>query len=269
MRGLLAVLAAASAVPAPVRAQVSATERHDVVKPIDAILEVGLSSHTYDAGISPWRGVSIGSTFSTGSRSQWRLDAVVEERFAEPSFAYRVQYATDRGAWFVRTAAHTSTGGFYNARYRADAQFGAKLLADRSLLFIGGAFHRAGRDGHRDTGITGEIQYYVNGSWIVQGGIRLLNSTPGSIRSAYYDAAVTWGRQGTRYLTMNVFGGREAYEVIDPLTIYVDFASRGARLSWREWTGRSAGFTAAASWYDNPYYRRIGFEAGFFVRLGS
>lgn len=236
--------------------------------PVIPAFEVTLAGHRYDAGIAPARGVTFATAFSSREGNRWRLVTVVEDRFGEPGFTYRGEFARDLGDWFGRAGAQTSSGGFYNARFRADASVGRKLLEDRSLLLVGGAYHRSGRDGHEDTGFAVDVQKYLKGGFVAQAGMRRLHSNPGGAWSSMFDAALTWHQPGRRQITLHANAGRESYEVIDPLTIYVDFASRGARLSLRQWTRREAGFTLAASWYGNEYYSRIGFEAGVFMGMG-
>ncbi len=235
--------------------------------PVSPTFEVLYAAHRYDAGIVPARGVTLSTAFSSQPGAEWRLTTMIEDRFGEPGFSYRGEHARDFGAWFGRAALQTSSGGFYNARFRADVQAGRKLLADRSLLLAGGIYHRSGRDGHEDTGFSFDVQNYLPHGIVAQAGVRSQRSNPGGAWSSMFDAALMWVQPGKRQLTLHGYAGRESYEVIDPLTIYVDFASRGARLSMRQWIGRDTGFTAAASWYGNEYYRRAGFEAGFFVGL--
>jgi YaiO family outer membrane protein len=232
-------------------------------------IEVGALAYQYDQGIAPWRGLTASTQFARRPGRVWRGQAVIEERFGEPSFLYEVGHTASVGRMILRGAASTSSGGFYNPRYRVDAQVGAKLFKSRRLVFLLGGFHRSVRDGHFDSAAIGEMQWYASGLFVFQTGVRYQLSNPGSATSLYYDGALTVGRSGRSTVTLHAGYGGEAYQIIDPLVIYTDFKSASAQVSWRQWVRRGAGFELSASYYENPYYQRSGARVTFFFPIGS
>jgi YaiO family outer membrane protein len=232
-------------------------------------IEVGALAYQYDQGIAPWRGLSASTQFARRPDRVWRGQAVIEERFGEPSFLYEVGHTANFGRLILRGAASTSSGGFYNPRYRVDAQVGAKLFKSQRVVVLAGGFHRSVRDGHFDSAGIGELQWYATGFLVLQAGVRYQLSNPGNASSLYYDGAITLGRFGKTTVTLHGGYGGEAYQIIDPLVIYTDFESASAQVSWRQWVRRGAGFELSASYYENPYYQRSGARVTFFFPIGS
>jgi YaiO family outer membrane protein len=227
-------------------------------------IEIGGMYLNYGSGISDWRSLVVRTQFVRGPRMVWSGEAVAEERFGEPSFAYKIQHQADFGAWITRVSGRTSNGGFYNPRYRFDAMVGRKILPQRQLILTVGGFHREVRDGHRDTGVNAESQWYLRSWLIAQAGLRFQVSNPGQAVSRYQDFAMTIGRYGRALVVLAGGFGTEAYQIIDPLVIYTDFSSYGVRMTYRQWLTRGTGFSLTGSFYSNPFYQRKGVELSFF-----
>jgi YaiO family outer membrane protein len=241
----------------------------DVLPPARNMVEFGTMLHRYSDGIDPWNGIYLRTQIASGARNLWLGEVVAEDRLGEQAFAYKVEYVLDQPRWFARAGFRTSTSGIYNPEWRTDLRLGVKTGPERRLLLMGSGFHQKIRDGHKDTGFAAEVQYYGGPAWIVQGAARWTYSTPGDVWSRYFDAALTLGRYGKRNVTLHGAFGTEAYQIIGPLDILVDFDSWMARLVWREWLSRKVGFTVSGIWYENDYYTRGGVEAGLFIHFGD
>ncbi len=241
----------------------------DVLPPARNVAELGTMLHRYSDDISPWNALYFRLQVPSGSRNLWLGEVVAEDRLGEQAFVYKLEYVLDQDRWFGRVGFQTSTRSIYTPKWRGDLRLGLKTGPERRLLLMGSGFHQSVWDGHEDTGFGPEFQYYGVRPWILQGGARWTFSTPGDVWSHYVHAALTVGRYGTRNVTLGGGFGTEAYQVLGPLDILVDFSSWTAQLTWREWISRKAGFTISGIWYENDYYRRGGVEAGLFIHFGD
>lgn len=242
------------------------------------VVEFGTQLHRYSDGIDPWNGIYVRTQIASGARNLWVGEVVAEDRFGEQAFSYGAGYVLDAPTWFGRAGLRTSTSGIFNPEWRADLRLGTKLLPARNLLVMGSAFRQKVRDGHTDTGLTAEAQYY-GGGWILQGAVRWTHSNPGDVWARYHDAALTVGRYGNRTVTLHGAFGHESYQVIGSslnpigqpalLDVLVDFDSWMAQLTWREWLGRKVGVTVSGIYYENDFYTRTGVEAGVFIHFNG
>ena len=199
----------------------------------------------------------------------WLGEAVAEQRFAEPSFAYKIQHSADFGRWITRVAGRTSNGGFYNPKFRVDAIVGRKLPPSKKVILTAGGFYREIRDGHKDAAAIVEAQVYFTPWLIAQGSVRYQLSNPGNATSRYQDFAVSVGRQGKAVVVLNGAFGSEAYQIIDPLVIYTGFKSYMGRVVYRQWITRTGGLAVSGTYYSNPYYTRTGIELTLFFGFNS
>lgn len=241
----------------------------DVLPPARNVAEFGTMLHRYTEGIDPWNGIYLRTQVASGERNLWLGEIVGEDRLGEQAFSYKLEYVLDQPRWFARAGFRTSTSGVYNPEWRGDLRLGVKTGPDRRLLLMGSGFRQRIRDGHEDTGLALEAQYYGVRPWILQGGVRWTYSTPGEVWSRYHDAALTVGRYGERTVTLHGAFGREAYQVLSDIDVLVDFNSWMTQLTWREWLSRKVGFTISGIWYHNEYYTRRGVEAGIFIHFGD
>lgn len=152
-------------------------------------------------------------------------------------------------------------------RARVDAMAYARLGRTKRVVVGAGGFYHVAHDEHRDRGALAEVQWYVRDGLTLQAGGRVMRSNPGNAPGRHVYASATLGRQGRRFVAARVGASHEAYQVLRPLDTYADFDSREASLTWREWTGRRSGVTAAASVYHSPYFTRTGVTLGAFRTL--
>jgi YaiO family outer membrane protein len=228
---------------------------------------VSADNHRFTSGIDSWKGVNLGLILYGKKGSYWNGELNILDRFGEPSFAYSAGYTKPIKRWIFRTGFRTSSDGFYNPLWRIDIQVGHKFRQDQRLVAFVSGYQREGRDGHKDTSLGSEIQFYATGEWVFQSGAQFLHSNPGDSWGYEFYAASTLGIAGRRQVTARVAFGQEAYSVLDPLIVFTEFKSRNASIQWREWISRDIGTVVDINYYENPFYSRLGFKAGLVVSI--
>ena len=167
--------------------------------------------------------------------------------------------------WFVSTSLATSNGGFFQPRYRGDVVVNRKFLEPRNLVIGVGLSSIKAKDEHRDLAVLLNAAYYFEAPWVIEGGVRINRSDPGSVFADYYNVAVTYGRDKERFISLRFAQGQEGYQLVGGGdNILANFPSHDTLLTWREWVGRDWGFQARVGEYSNPYYRRLGGEFSLF-----
>ena len=199
----------------------------------------------------------------------WRADLVAGQHLGQGDVLFGLAHTRDFGPRVYASAAVSGSPGSAIAlpAARADAMGYVRLGAQKRLVVGAGGFYVRAHDEHRDAGLVGEVQWYPRDGLTVQAGGRLMRSTPGDAPGQHAYASATLGRAGTRFVALRVGASHEAYQVLRPLVTYVDFNSREASLTWREWTGARGGVTVGTSVYQNPYYTRAAVSVGVFHTL--
>lgn len=158
-------------------------------------------------------------------------------------------------------------GGPNWARRRFDLDIATKWGATRHIvthLAINGAQY----DQHRsDSGVRAAVVAYLAGPTVLEGGVLLNLSHPGSVGSHMPYASVTWGREGWQVVALRVASGTEAYQALGAGGQLVDFRSRSVALNWRRWVDSHWGLVLAAEHYRNPSYQRSTASAGLLMQF--
>jgi YaiO family outer membrane protein len=155
-------------------------------------------------------------------------------------------------------------GSFYLPRYRVDASLSRKWLDSKNLITHFGAGYYDAPDGHTERSLTAGLVYYFEEPWILEGGLRSNESSPGSIQSQQQFVAVTYGHNKQDLITARYGWGGEGYLSIAADTQLIDFDSREGSIVWRHWINPHTGFLLGANRYNNPTYNRTGVTLGFF-----
>ena len=227
-------------------------------------LELSVGSQSLNAGYSNWRDVTLRGTYALpGNVVQGELS--VNRRFDEDgAFLGISDTYTFNEDWFGSVAVGAGDGAFYLPRYRVDAALYKKWLADRSLVTSVGVGYYNAPDGHIDRSLTLGAAYYFASPWIVEGGVRLNRSSPGSVNTHQPYAAVTYGRDKQDLVSARYTWGSEGYQAIAADTQLVNFKSREASVAWRHWLNPKTGWLISANRYTNPSYHRAGINVGIF-----
>jgi YaiO family outer membrane protein len=166
--------------------------------------------------------------------------------------------------WYGSLNIGTSVGGFFLPEARVDANVYRKWLEKKNLVTGIGFTHYRAKNIYYDQTLLFDIVYYFDKPWILELGGRLNQSNPGGINSGRGFAALTYGRNKERYITVRYEEGTEAYQLIGPSTAISDFSSSEVGLTWRQWMSKDYGFNLVANYYSNPSYSRYGVMLGLF-----
>ena len=88
----------------------------------------------------------------------------------------------------------SSSGGFFFPRAVVNAVVNKKWNRRRDLVTSFGLGYNVAKDDHRDLSFSVGAAYYLRSPWIIEGGIRWNDSTPGAVLSQSQFIAITEGR---------------------------------------------------------------------------
>ena len=227
-------------------------------------LELTGGHQRLNTGFSNWNDVTLRGTYGL-PKHVLQGEISVNRRYDETgAFLGLSDTYTFNEDWFGSLAVGAGDGAFYLPRYRVDAALYKKWLADRSLVTsVGGGYYSA-PDGHIDRSLALGAAYYFKSPWIVEGGVRLNRSSPGSVDTQQQYAAVTYGRDKQDLVSARYTWGTEGYLAIAANTQLVDFKSQEATVAWRHWLNPKTGLLISANRYTNPSYQRAGINIGIF-----
>lgn len=251
----MALVVAGTAIPLAASAQEAAPNRS---------LEISTTPQHLTNGYGNWSDVTLRGVYETGPHVlQAELSA--KREFGENGRFLGISdtYTINRD-WFTTVSLGAGDGAFYLPRLRADAFVSRKWLEKRNLVTTIGLGYYDAPDGHTDRALSIGGAYYFEQPWIVELGIRLNQSDPGSIHSNQRYIAVTYGKVGQSVFTMRYGEGGESYLAIAQNTTIVDFQSHQTNLSWRYWFAKKTGLILGAEQYSNPFYQRRGVTLGLF-----
>lgn len=232
--------------------------------PAIRMLELSTSPQSLSNGYGHWQDLTLRGAYGMpGHVLQGEL--AVMRRFGEKgSFAGISDTMTFNDDWFASLAIGAGDGAFYLPRFRADAMLYRKWLDQRRLVTSVGLGYYDAPDGHTDRSLSLGAAYYFDEPWVVEGGVRLNSSSPGSVRTSQRFVAVTWGRDKQDRVTARHTWGGEGYLATGPTTQLVNFDSHETSIAWRHWVTPRSGFLLGANRYSNPLYRRSGLTVGVF-----
>ena len=228
-------------------------------------IEAYASHSKLSAGFPSWHEAGLRGVYETGAHLlQGELAAM--ERWNESGtfvgLGDRIVLSDD---WYTYLAAGAGDGASYLPRYRVDAFLHRKFLARRNLVGTLGAGYYRAPDGHIDRNLSiGGIYYVPDHPLVLQGEVRFVHGSPGSVKARQQFLAATWGSVGATTVSGRYSWGREAYQSIGGDAILTDFASPEASASLRHWFAKSWGLELAVQHYSNPTYHRDGVTARVF-----
>ena len=227
-------------------------------------LELSAGGQSLSNGYGPWRELTLRGTYGLpGHVLQGEVSAL--RRFNRDGAYLGISDTyTFNDDWFGALALGAGDGAFYLPRYRVDATLFRKFLPDRNLVGSVGVGHYNAPDGHTDNSLSLGLVYYFKAPWIVEGGVRLNSSNPGSVRTQQQYAAVTYGRDKQDLVSARYTWGAEGYQAIAANVQIVNFDSREASFTWRHWLNPKTGVLIGANRYTNPLYNRSGINIGIF-----
>ena len=227
-------------------------------------LELSAGSQNLSAGLGNWKEVTVRGIYGSGPHTlQGELSQ--NRRFGQNgTFVGLSDTYTFNEDWFGWLSVGAGDGAFYLPRYRIDTSISRKWLEKKNLVTSLGLGYYNAPDGHTDRSVTAGLAYYFEAPWIVEGGVRLNNSNPGSIRSQQQFFALTYGRDKQDLVTARYGWGGESYLAIAANTQLVNFDSREGSIAWRHWVNPRTGWLLGVNRYTNPTYNKTGVTLGVF-----
>jgi len=228
-------------------------------------VEGGGDYHSVTHNYGNWVGEYVKGEVQTDPDNRWNAELLNQKEFgSEGVYGDIGNTHVFNEDWYSAVTAGVGADSLYLPRYRADAFLNRKWLDSRQLITTVGLGADEFKDGHKDQSIFFGGTYYFVAPWILQGGVRINDSTPGSVTSAYEFVALTQGESKHHFLTLRYGFGREAYQILGPGQSISDFASQQLSLELRQWLGEDWGFDARGEQYHNPNYDRTGINLGVF-----
>jgi YaiO family outer membrane protein len=227
-------------------------------------VEVGTDHSSLTASYPDWNGFFLRTVWQRGDRNIWAGELVQRSEFNDRGVFYSLRNTHNFSPDWYTNLSGSSSGGFFLPRAQVNAFINRKWLRRRDLVTTLGLGYNVAKDDHRDMSYALGATYYFRAPWIVEGGVRWNDSTPGSVLSRSQFIAITEGRNKQHYLTLRYGFGREAYQIIGPDTALADFPSHEVSLTYRRWINKDWGLTLTGSYYSNPSYQRQGITIGTF-----
>lgn len=227
-------------------------------------IEIGGGAATVTNGQGNWSGAYLRGSYGYPNQDILNYEVRAAKRFGEDGVYFGVLYSHFfKPDLYASFGVASSTKGFFFPGVRVDASI-SKIWGEKKdfVTTLGTTYYRA-RDTYHDWAGFLDLTYYA-GPVIFQAGTRYNVSSPGSVKSWSGYGAVTYNKPKDVMLTFRYGGGREAYLPLGGTLTNVDFASNTYSVNLRKWINQEWGFNANYEWYDNPSYKRNGFEIGIF-----
>ena len=167
--------------------------------------------------------------------------------------------------WYGDLFLGGSSRCFFLPKYRTDALIHRKLLPGKQLVASVGFGYDRGKDIHSAYRLYTEGSYYLKSLWVLQGGVTWNRSMPGDALGHTQYFAVTEGHEKQHYIALRGEYGREAYQLVSPQTVLVNFPLRDVSATWRQWLAPNWGFNTSLEYYINPVFHRVGATGGVFL----
>lgn len=227
-------------------------------------VETGAEYQTLSNGFGTWAGGYARSVLSQG-KNVWNGEINGQREFGDAGvYLAAGDTYTFNPDWYGALTVGSSAGGFFWPRFRTDGFINKKWMGRKQLITTVGYGYVAAKDPHRSHDFFLGSTYYFEKPWIVESGVYLNITNPGTVFAPAGFVAVTQGRDKHHYLTVRSGFGEEAYQLIGPAAALADFNSQTLTITWRKWVGTNWGFNLVGDYYRNPYYTRGGTNIGFF-----
>jgi YaiO family outer membrane protein len=263
---LLAAAACIAQAQAQAQPQVQSQVQPQVQPP--TTLELTGNQGQLTAGLPKARAVNLRGTWLLGGGRVAGVEVLDESKFGARGGVVAGSYThVLNDDWYATGTAAWGRGGPNWANQRLDLDVATKWGAARDIVShvaLYGARFDAGRS---DRGLRLSLVAYLPASTVIEGGVILNVSEPGSVRSQMPYASLTWGREGEQFVVLRLSSGTEAYQALGTAQQLVNFRSSSVGLTWRRWLGQQWGFIASAEGYRNPSYERRTLGAGLLVQF--
>ncbi len=261
----------AKAVPDPVGAAVAPalpTPSDDDQTPPAGEIDVN-GGYSFD-GFKNWGGPSVRSSFEPrNSFNEWSAGAARVQEFGATGYIFEGGIDRDLTDTWDAGLNIGGASSFFLPRFAADVSASKRWFDDEKFVTRFDGSYVRWQDVHRDYRWGLGAAYHFERPWAVEAGVNIDLSTPGSLWTEDQYVAITQGREKKYLVTLRGEFGREAYQVIGPVTSISNFQSYGGSLKLRQWVGSGWGFVITGSYYSNPSYQDKGITVGFFKEFAG
>ena len=228
-------------------------------------VEAGGNFSSLSKNYQNWSGEYAKGEYQADQDNRWSGELLNQREFgAEGNYGAIGNTHNWNENWYSTVNVGGGSSAFFLPKYRVDAFINRKWLDDRQLITTLGFGDYKAQDVHEDRSVFLGATYYFKEPWILQGGVRFNNSSPGSVNSTSEFVAVTQGRDKEQFITLRYGYGKEAYQIVGVGNTLSDFNSQIISLEIRKWLGKKWGVNARGEEYLSPNYNRIGGSLGVF-----
>ena len=228
-------------------------------------IEAGVKYDNLSNGFDDWKGAYLQGAWQQTSQTRWDWEVLFQEQYDASGNYYVAGVTHDFNPdWYGSVHVGASGSGFFFPDYRIDAFIHRKLLSEKNLVLTAGVGYIEQKDEHTDSYLYLGAGYCFPEAWLIEGAVRLNQSSPGSVSSTRYIVALSQSREKIRHMAFSVDWGDEAYLAIGPTNVLVDFPSTLFTFNWREWIGHDFGSHVIAEYYDSDVFNRTGITIGVF-----
>ncbi len=221
--------------------------------------------HGLTQGYGDWWGVYANAAHEISSMTTVRAEISGHRRYGDGGLFLGLGVTqTLSPKWYITADLATSVGGFYLLSFRQESSIHRKWFDSENLVTKFGIAYYVSKDAHRDFGPLLSATYYFDPLWIFELGVRFILSTPGEVLSYSGYGVLIHTKPKGYSLSFRAGFAREAYQLIQPSTVVVDFNSIEASTEGRVWLGPDWGGRLGFEVYSSSFYKRIGVLIGAF-----
>lgn len=228
-------------------------------------IEAGGGHSALSPGNPSWTDGYLRAVF-TGAVNTIQTEVTREDRYGDRGYYFTggLTHVFNQD-WYADVFAGTSSYCFFLPKYRFDGFIHRKLLPQKQLILVMGGGYEKAKDVHSAFRLNPEANYYVRPSWVLQSGVIFTRGDPGAVTVHTQYFAITQGQNKSHFISVRGEYGREAWELIGPSSVLVDFPIHDVSATWRQWIAPNWGFNLTVERYNNYIFNRIGATAGLFL----
>ena len=229
-------------------------------------LELGYVRSNLTAGFASWNDVNIVNYLRTESSDPIIIETDYKNHFGKGAGVFGATYThTYQPLWYQDFSISSSTEPTILPEAVVFTEIHRKLLSDQSLVPGIGVGYIKSDSPYSDVYGLGEITQYFKYGFSAQVGLRVNQSSPGSVLTARYFGAVNYRPSKKFEASLLLEKGGEGYTVIGQNEFINEFDSNRENVQLRYWPAERWGLGAAFEYYQNPAYARDSIGLTLFV----
>ena len=229
-------------------------------------MELGYVRSNLNAGFSSWNDVNLVNYLKTESTDPIILETDYKNHFGKGAGVFGVTYThTYQPLWYEDFSISASTEPTILPEAVVFTEIHRKLLEDQSLVPGIGLGYIKSDSPYSDVYGLAEVTQYFKFGFSAQIGLRLNQSSPGSVLSARYFGAVNYRASKKFEASLLLEKGKEGYTVVGQNEFINEFESSRENVQLRYWPAEHWGFGSVFEYYENPAYVRDSIGLNLFV----